>query len=176
MTGGCDDHQLLVERSRLVERRIGDRLGDQRGIELAGEDRGRQHVRIAGAQLQSHLRMAPVIFAERAGQADRRGALHRAEAEQPARALVLHGAARLIGEREQPVGVVEQHAAGGREMQALSSRRNSATPSSSSSWRMRVVTFDCTRLSRRGGTRDAAFADDDAEDAQGGEIMHLSLR
>ena len=41
---GCrNDHRLFFERKCLVERRIRDRLGDKRGIELAGENRRCQY-------------------------------------------------------------------------------------------------------------------------------------
>ena len=60
-----------------------------------------------------------MILVHRAGQADGGGALHGAEPENAARPRILHRVARLLGERQQPVGIAEQHLPGRRQMQAL---------------------------------------------------------
>ena len=61
-----------------------------------------------------------MIFVQRSGQADGGGAFHRPQAENAARPWILHRMTRLLGERKEPIRVIEQHLPGRRQMQALS--------------------------------------------------------
>ena len=56
-------------------------------------------------------------FDQRLRQPDRRGALDRAEAQEPSRLGIVHRLARLVGEAEQAVGIVEQDRAGRRQVE-----------------------------------------------------------
>ena len=63
-------------------------------------------------KLQRHLGITPMIFVQRSGQPYRRRAFHGAKTKDAARLRIAHRGASLIGQRQQPVGVTEQHLAG----------------------------------------------------------------
>src|SRR3954470_19016171 len=119
MIDSRNNHQLFLEGGRLLKRLIGDGFGNERGIEIAGENGARENLRIAGAKLQNDPRMSPVVFAEQSRQPDSRRAFHRPEAERTAGLCVLQGIACFIRKREQTVGVAKQHLPMGRQMKTL---------------------------------------------------------
>ena len=170
MVGRGDDDQLLVEHRHLLERRVGDRLGGQRGIELAVQDGGGELTRIAGAQLQRHGRIAAVIRAERPRQAHGGGALHGAEAQHAARMLLVHRLARLAGQVEQAVGIAQQRAAGRRDVQALALADEELDAQVVLELADAGGDVGLHAVQLLGGARDAAGADDGAEDVQVDEI------
>ena len=52
-------------------------------------------------------------------QADGSRAFHRPQVQHPARRFVVHGAARFLGQRQQPVRIIEQHPAPRGQLHAL---------------------------------------------------------
>ena len=166
LSGRRDDDRLFRHDKHLVERRVGDRLGHKSRIEFAGEDRRAERRRIAGPQFKRHVGMAAVIFVQRCRQSDRRGAFHRAEAKQAARLRIAHRCSRLVGHREQALGIAEQCLSCWREMQPL------ALPDEQRDVEIILeladtrgdVRLDAIQVFRRTG--DAALAYHGCEDAQ----------
>jgi hypothetical protein len=79
MTGCRDNDGLFVEGVHLLEGDIGDRFGDEGGVELARQNVLRQRFRIADPKLQRDIGIELVKLIQRFGQPHRRGAFHRAE-------------------------------------------------------------------------------------------------
>ena len=111
--------------------------------------------------------MQPV---ERLRQADRGRALHCAKAQRPARARIAHRVARFFGQRQQPVGVVEEHAARRRELHppALADEQGDAEILLELLHPGGDVRLHAVKLQR--GARDAAGAHHRLEDAEIGKL------
>ena len=163
-------HELLVEHCARLEPRIGDRLGDERGVELAVQHQRGELLRIAGAQFHGEIGMLAMQPVERLRQPDRGGAFHCAQAQRPARVRVAHGVARFFGERQQPVGVVDEHAALGGELHppALADEERDAEIGLELLHPGGHIGLHAVKLLR--GARDAAGAHHCAKDAEIGKL------
>ncbi|APR83372.1 Enoyl-[acyl-carrier-protein] reductase [Minicystis rosea] len=114
-----DQHQLFAEHGDAREARIGARIGDERGVERAAEDRRDQALRRPRGELHRDLGMAAVVRRERPRQPRGRGALHRSEPQRSARRGIADRLPRLLRQREQPLGIGQEQATGGRELEAV---------------------------------------------------------
>ncbi len=97
MIGSRDDDRLFLECENLLERLVGDGLGNQCGVELARKNCSTELRWVSRAQLQNDVGIKPVILGERSGKPDSRRTVHGAKTENAARARVLYRHARLIG-------------------------------------------------------------------------------
>ena len=106
------------------------------------------------------LAMQPI---ERLRQPHCGGALHRAKAQRAARTRARHRVARFLGQRQQPIGVVEQYAAFRRELHPppFADEQGDAEILLELLDARRHVRLHAVQLLR--GARDAAGAHDGAE-------------
>ncbi len=135
-------------------------------------------IKSRGAPVRSSTRqgrVAPGQQRQRSWQARRRRAFHRAQAQDTARPGFVQRLARLAGERQQAIGVAQQHGAGRRELQAppFAHEEFDAKVFLELAHARRDVGLDAMQLV--GGARDAARADDGPEDMQVREL-HISFR
>ena len=177
MSGRGYDHRLLFERKGLFERRVGNRLGHECGVEFAGQDRGCELLRIAGAQFQRHFGIADDDMRSAAFGKRTAAVLSIAPRRNRPRGLrIVERGAGLVGQRR-AAGRHSRaaHCPAGARCSRLPSRMNSATSRSSSSWRMRVVTLDCTRFSFSAARVTPPSRTTAREDAEIGQVHFAHL-
>ena len=91
MTGSSSNAKNLLERL------VGDGLGNQCGVELASKNCSTELRWVSVRNSKTTSGLGPVIFGERSGKPDSRRTVHGAKTENAARAWVLYRHARLIG-------------------------------------------------------------------------------
>jgi len=113
-----DQHQLLAEDGQRLEPLSGERLGDERRLDLSAQDSSHQSAGSARHQLEAHLGIREVVAREHRREPRRGGALEGADAQHPARRTAPQRGAGLGRKREQALCVGEQRAAFGRQLEA----------------------------------------------------------
>ncbi len=179
MAARRDQRQRLVIDAHLLEHGRVEQLGlrrrgEQGGVELEIADLLDQPPGHARHQFQADLGPALVITREHLGQARRGRALHGAEPQPPVRMVLAHRVPRLVGQRQQALGIGQQGLAGRGQHQAAAvareqrgAERRLQLPDAGGHVRLHAV-----ELGRR--ARDAVFAHHGAEDRQCRQI-HDSL-
>ncbi|MNV56364.1 hypothetical protein D3C71_1486440 [compost metagenome] len=119
MLGAGDQYQLLIAQRHAIQPGKARWPVHKSSIQGVVQQPFKQLAAGCCTHLQVHLRVSLVIARQQRRQVGRRRAVHGPQHEVPSRLTATHGAQRFVAQGGHTVGIVQQHLACWRQLQAL---------------------------------------------------------